>query len=114
MPKNARVLLLAFVLSASACSIYRVDVQQGNVLTDEAVSSLKVGMTKRQVRFLLGTPPIADPFHADRWDYVYYLRKQGKPDPNERRLTLTFQGDTLSHIDSHLPAAQLPEANVKG
>lgn len=112
MPKTASALLL--VLSLSACSVYRLDVQQGNVLTDHAVSSLKIGMTKRQVRFLLGTPPVADPFHADQWNYVYYLRKRGKPAKHERRVTLTFQGDTLAHIDAHLPSVAMPDTSVKG
>ena len=112
MPKLPRSLVLVLALCVGACSVYRIDVQQGNVLSDEALSSLKVGMTKRQVRFLLGTPPIADPFHADRWDYVYYLRKHGKPDRHERRLTLTFQGDTLAHIDRDFPTPPAPP--IKG
>jgi outer membrane protein assembly factor BamE len=89
----------------AGCSMYRVDVQQGNVLTDEMLANLKVGMTKRQVRFLLGTPPITDPFHADRWDYVYSHKKGGR-DEGRRRLTLYFKGDTLSRYESDAKADQ--------
>lgn len=101
MPK-ARLLLLALALLSAplaGCSPYRIDVQQGNVLTDEALTNLKVGMTKRQVRFLLGTPPITDPFHADRWDYVYSYKKGRGGDEERRRLTLYFNGDTLARVE---------------
>ncbi len=106
MPK-APFLLLALVLIAAplaGCSMYRVDVQQGNVLTDEMLAGLKVGMTKRQVRFLLGTPPITDPFHANRWDYVYSYRK-GRGEEERRGLTLYFEGDTLSRFESDAKGA---------
>ena len=54
---------------------YKIDVQQGNVLTQDMVSQLKPGLTKDQVRFVLGTPVLMDMFHANRWDYVYWLKK---------------------------------------
>ena len=60
------------LLSACFLKPYKIDVQQGNFLDQEMVAKLKPGMTRSQVRFLLGTPLIADPFHPDRWDYVYY------------------------------------------
>jgi outer membrane protein assembly factor BamE len=66
----------------SACSSvprivkeYRIDVQQGNVLTQEMVSQLRPGLTRDQVRFILGTPVLMDMFHANRWDYFYWLKK---------------------------------------
>ncbi len=107
MPK-APFLLLALVLSVAplaGCSMYRMDVQQGNVLTDEMLTNLKVGMSKRQVRFLLGTPPITDPFHANRWDYVYSYKKGGG-DEERRKLTLYFDGDSLSHYESDAKTSQ--------
>lgn len=76
---------------------YRMDVQQGNVLTPEMVAKLKPGMTRQQVRFVLGTPPITDAFHQDRWDYVYYLNKGGQV-VEHRRLILLFDGDVLKRI----------------
>jgi outer membrane protein assembly factor BamE len=105
MPKASFLLLVLVLVAAplAGCSMYRVDVQQGNVLTDEMLASLKVGMTKRQVRFLLGTPPITDPFHANRWDYVYSFRKGGAAE-ERRRLTLHFDGDALSRFESDAQA----------
>ena len=90
----------ALFTTLTACSpldsrwVHRIDVQQGNVVEQEQVDRLKPGMTKRQVRFLLGTPLVADPFHAQRWDYLYRL-KPGYGEVEQRRLTLHFQNDKL-------------------
>ena len=75
-------------------SPYKIDIQQGNVVTQEMVAKLKAGMTRSQVRFVLGSPLVVDPFHTDRWDYVYSYQKQGKP-AERRRLTVIFDGDKL-------------------
>ena len=80
---------------------YRMDIQQGNVVTQEMVAKLKPGMTRQQVRFVMGTPPIADTFHQDRWDYVYYLNKGGRV-VEHRRIVLLFDGDTLKRIEGEL------------
>jgi len=74
----------------SAC-VYRMEVQQGNLVTQDSVSQLKPGMTKDQVKFILGTPLVVDIFHADRWDYVYTLQPaRSRSIKEERRLTLFF------------------------
>src|SRR5690606_6025981 len=86
---------------------YRMDIQQGNVVTQEMVAKLKPGMTRQQVRFVLGTPPITDVFHQDRWDYVYFLNKDGRV-VEHRRLVLLFEGDTLKRIDGDV----VPMANA--
>ncbi len=98
--------LVPLVLILAACSSvnvplspYRIDVQQGNALEQESVEKLKPGLTRSQVRFLLGTPLVVDPFHGDRWDYVYNFRKAGKL-AEERRLTLFFEGDVLARIEA--------------
>lgn len=84
---------------------YRMDIQQGNVVTQEMVAKLKPGMTRQQVRFVMGTPPITDAFHQDRWDYVYYLNKGGRLVAH-RRIILRFEGDTLKRIEGDVvPAA---------
>jgi outer membrane protein assembly factor BamE len=88
---------------------YRMDIQQGNVITQEMVSKLKPGMTRQQVRFVMGTPPIADAFHHDRWDYVYYLNKRGQV-VEHRRLVLLFEGDTLKRIEGDV----VPMADAGG
>lgn len=91
-------LLFLTVLAFGGCSVYKVDIRQGNVIDPEQLAKLKVGMKKRQVTFLMGNPLLTDPFHADRWDYIYTLRPGG--DKMTRQLvTLYFDGDTLLNID---------------
>jgi len=77
--------------------VYKMTVQQGNILTAETVAELKTGMTKRQVNFLLGTPLLSDFFHQDRWDYVYTIRRGHHP-MEKRYLTLHFQDEVLVKI----------------
>ena len=76
---------------------YKLQIQQGNVITQEMVEKLKPGMTKSQVRFVMGTPPITDIFHADRWDYVYSI-KDGRKVKDERKLALFFEKDLLARV----------------
>jgi outer membrane protein assembly factor BamE len=100
-PALKPALLLAAAL-LSAC-VYKLDTQQGNLLDAEQVDAVEVGMTRSQVRFLLGTPMVADPFSLDRWDYMYYFRA-GKGGATRRsHVIVFFDGDTVSRIDR--PAA---------
>lgn len=88
--------------SLSGCFIYRADIQQGNEITEQMLSVLKTGMTKREVSRLLGYPLINDPFHKDRWDY-YHSMKSGETGQTERQLTsLKFKDDLLSEISHSL------------
>ena len=102
------LLLVAGMLAA--CSIvdkvtpYKMDIQQGNVVTQEMVSKLKPGMTKAQVRFIMGTPLITDAFHTSRWDYVYRFQKAGTL-TEERRVTLLFENDTLKQVGGDVVTA---------
>lgn len=73
---------------------YRQNVQQGNWITAEQVARLEPGMSREQVRFLLGTPTLLDVFHSDRWDYPYYYQP-GYGEPERRRFSVWFEGDTL-------------------
>lgn len=98
---------------------YRIDVRQGNALEQEAVDKLKPGLSRSQVRYLLGTPLLVDPFHGNRWDYVYNYRKAGKL-VESRRLALFFDGDVLARMESEgiepkgeAPVAQPPEKPVE-
>ena len=91
------------LLAGNVACVYRVDVQQGNKLEDKNIESLSVGMTRSQVRFLLGTPVVADPFHNDRWDYVYYFRKGRSNTPERRWLIVWFEGDSVSKIEKDVP-----------
>jgi outer membrane protein assembly factor BamE len=77
---------------------YRIDVQQGNVVTREQIERLQTGMTRREAQFVLGTPLIEDPFHANRWDYLFSLRQGETGHTNQSHLTLFFEGDSLVEI----------------
>lgn len=88
----------------SGCTTYRIDIQQGNVVTQDMVSKLKPGMTRSQVKFVMGTPLVADVFHPNRWDYYYKFDKAGRP-REQRVLTLEFQEDSLSKILGDVKAA---------
>ena len=100
-------LTLPLVLAFAGCkqlpdiptviSPYKIDIQQGNVVTQEMVAKLKVGMTRAQVRFVLGSPLVVDPFRTDRWDYVYSYQKQVK-EAERRRVTVIFDEDRLVRI----------------
>lgn len=83
---------------ANVITPYRIEVVQGNFVSSEQVAQLKPGMSRQQVKDLLGTPLVTDIFHAQRWDYVFTLRRQGVPE-QARRLTLYFQGDALERFD---------------
>jgi len=114
--KFLRLVPLTLILAACSSfnvplSPYRIDVQQGNALEQESVEKLKPGLTRSQVRFLLGTPLVVDPFHTNRWDYVYNYRKGGKL-TEERRLVLFFDGDVLARIEAEgfAPKGAAPEA----
>lgn len=102
-----RSMLLPLLLALSfvaGCAPYKMDIRQGNFVSPEMRERLKVGMSRNQVRALLGTPLIADPFHPERWDYVYSFEHKRVVEDKER-LTLYFTGDQLSRIDgSHMPS----------
>lgn len=78
---------------------YRVDVVQGNVVTQEVMAQIQPGLGRMQVKEILGTPLLTDPFHTDRWDYVFTIRRQGVPD-QERRVTVFFKDDAVDHFDA--------------
>lgn len=96
--KNGRIAACIFLVAGlGACSWvprpfseYKIDVQQGNVLTQDMVAQLRPGQTKDQVRFILGTPVLMDMFHADRWDYVYRLQKGATGEVDLRKFTAFF------------------------
>ena len=89
--------------------VYRPDIQQGNVVTQEMVNQLEPGMSRRQVRFLLGTPMLIDVFHQNRWDYVYTLT-EGWGDMQMKRITLYFEADQLMRIEGDM--RPMPEAET--
>jgi outer membrane protein assembly factor BamE len=93
-----RCLLYLLALGASAC-VYRVPIQQGNFLESKDVDQVAVGMTQAQVRYVLGTPMVVDPFTKDRWDYVYYLKKGQMRSPEQRHFIVYFENGAVSRIE---------------
>lgn len=108
-----RLLVLIVWLGLAGCSTYKLDIPQGNIVTEDMAAKLKPGMTRAQVRFALGSPMVADPFHADRWDYIYRTTENGKS-KDGRHLTVWFKGDILERWEgTTLPAAK-PAAPAPG
>ncbi|MEM7195865.1 MAG: outer membrane protein assembly factor BamE [Pseudomonadota bacterium] len=100
LPRRASVALFIIAMSVtiSGCVVYKVDIQQGNEITQDMLNEVELGMTKREITQVLGYPLVTDPFHADRWDY-FYSYKSGKSGETEKNgLTLLFEGDTLVEI----------------
>ncbi len=93
---------------------YRMEIQQGNFVDQEAVSKLKPGMSKEQVRFILGTPLLTDIFHADRWDYVYRRQKVNSNVLEHRKIAVYFEDGKLKRIEGDVtPAPSTDTAGVK-
>ena len=122
---RAHILALLILIGAAlgaleGCGIvfrpYRMDIQQGNFLDESSISKMRLGMTRDQVRFLLGTPLLTDPFHADRWDYVYRRQKTASSPLEASRLELHFKDALLVQVLSEgLPEgalAHLSDATV--
>ena len=96
--KWTAIFLMIFSLAISSGCVYRASIAQGNVIKEEDLAQLEVGMTKNQVRFLLGTPMIDDPFNRDRWDYVYYLKLGRDAAQFKRWVSVFFVDDLVSEI----------------
>ena len=105
MQKNLILVgLLAGLLGVSGCTYllpepHKIDIQQGNRVKQEDLERIQVGMSRDQVKFVLGTPLLQDAFHQDRWDYLYYLRT-GEGEIRQSRVSLYFEGDRLVRIDT--------------
>jgi len=117
-PPYSRILpALALCFSLAACSNvprffneYKIDIQQGNVLSQDMVAQLKPGQTKDQVRFLLGTPMIADMFHQQRWDYLYSFKNGATGQIQSRRFSVFFDGEgSLSRVEGDVAVADVAE-----
>jgi outer membrane protein assembly factor BamE len=107
--------LAAAVLAISGCTVlnpanwhaYHIDVQQGNLVTTSDVAKLKTGMTRSQVKFLLGSPLLTDNFHPNRWDYKFQLTRNNVL-VQDKLLTLTFEGDKLKSIEGNAMEPEVP------
>lgn len=96
-PRSILLSVLAATLLA-ACSPHRIDIRQGNYLTQETIDQLEVGMTREQVQFLLGTPLASSPFSDARWDYVYYLESRFLPD-DRAYLVVWFDDEVVERLE---------------
>jgi len=119
IPHRTRVRLLWAALAALllgpalAGCVYRMDIQQGNFLTGKSVDKLEVGMTRAQVRYLLGTPMLPDVFDKDRWDYLFYYQHAHNK-PRQRHLVVFFKEDKVEHfVRENVPEAP-PQAPDQG
>jgi len=121
-PKSINQILLMLLctvsITLSGCGIipgvYKIDVQQGNVVTQDMVDQLRPGMTQRQVRFIMGTPLIQDTFHPERWDYLYSL-KSGRSDRVQERISLNFDDNRLVGLSGDfVPGASTDEEIMGG
>ena len=110
-PFVSRALILLFALLVAACgtlpglTAYRIEVQQGNYVTQEMLAQLKQGLTRDQVRFVLGTPMVSDIFHGDRWDYVFMRQRANSREVEYRRIAVFFEDGKLKHIEGDVVAA---------
>jgi len=118
MPKRLTVITYCLSLFFAGCSaerlqeflpgVYRPDIHQGNIVSQQMVDQLRPGMTKRQVAFIMGAPLLADPFHDNRWDYLYSNEPDGKP-RMQKRITLVFDKDELIGLQGDFRPGNLPE-----
>ena len=100
-------------LAIPLVSPYKMDIRQGNYVTAEMREKLKLGMSRQQVRYVLGTPLISDAFHANRWDYVYRLQQAGKL-VDQHGLTIYFEGDKLVRMEDNSQPVEAASTKTEG
>ncbi len=100
---------LVLALGLAGC-VYRIDIQQGNYLEGRTVDKLEVGMTRSQVRYLLGTPMVPDSFDKDRWDYLYYFKRGRLQRAQERHLIVWFKEDKVAKFERDNVPDSAPQA----
>lgn len=108
--KTSILILVASLLGLAGCSTirnftllpYRINIQQGNYLEEDEIDRIEAGMTRSQVRFLLGTPMVADLFNEQRWDYIYYLKIGRTRQIFRRHFVVFFEGDEVVRIEKDL------------
>lgn len=104
-------LFISMLTAITGCTIHRMDIQQGNVLTEETLNKLVVGLDKRKIRGIAGTPLVNDPFRTDRWDYVYSFVHGITREKQYSYVTLYFEDDILVDIKVHAQPLKDDEIN---
>jgi outer membrane protein assembly factor BamE len=111
------ILISFFLCLLCACSrsydggfnaplLHKIDIQQGNVIDQKMLNRLKPGMDKKQVKFIMGTPVLIDPFHSERWEYIYSFQKGGTV-REQRHITLHFENDKLAFISGDIEISNI-------
>ena len=117
MPKQSiqiAILILAAATTMSGCiRPYKLDIQQGNVITQELVEQVQIGMTRREVQYILGTPLVTDPFHADRWDYFYAFKPGSAKNREQGLVTVVFENDKTLRIEGSVELQAVSAANIQ-
>lgn len=120
MPKFLRFAALAatfttVAITATGCSnlefpgVYKIPIEQGNIVTQDMVDELKPGMSREQVEFIMGTPLLKDTFHPNRWDYIYSIEKD--PEPRKQyRISVFFEHDRLKSFTGDIPPSSVRDA----
>jgi outer membrane protein assembly factor BamE len=111
---GARTLVLLMSLAATSGCVYRMNIQQGNFLEARTVNQLQPGMTRSQVRYLLGTPMVPDAFDKERWDYLYYFKKGRLRKPEERHLIVYFKEDKVDKFERNNVPDKAPQGPEEG
>ena len=92
--------------------LHKIDIQQGNVVDQEMLDQLKPGMDKKQVKFIMGTPVLIDPFHNERWEYIYSFQEGGTV-REQRHITLHFENDKLAYVSGDIEISNIPRQEYK-
>ncbi len=117
----AVAMAMAGILSIGGCGdnsidfpgLYRQEIIQGNIIDSQMLEQVEIGMEKRKVRFILGTPLLLDPFHEGRWDYIYVHHSGSGDDAIRQRISLYFKDDKLERIDGDIDPAVAEEINER-
>ncbi len=102
------ILTISCLLFLASCAVYKIDVQQGNVVTQEMLNQLQYNMPTRKVRFIMGSPLIVDVFHQNRWDYLYSFQAGGDQ-RMQRTISLFFENDKLIRVSGDVTLGKQPE-----
>ena len=116
MQKSKFILIIGIMtslLTLSGCfpSVYKIDIQQGNIITQDKVNQLRPGMTRAQVNYLMGTPLILDPFHVNRWDYIYSIQPGGGK-MHQENITLFFNNNQLTGLSGDFLPGKTREEEI--
>jgi outer membrane protein assembly factor BamE len=113
-PLRTAIACVILMLGTTSGCVYRVSIQQGNFLEARTVDELQVGMTRSQVRYLLGTPMVPDAFDKERWDYLYYFKKGRLRKPEQRHVIVYFHDDKVERFERNNVPNKAPNGPDQG